>query len=78
MELPTADYTLQINTADGSTGVVAYAAPLATLGLDGAAFVAVASGFLDPTQNSDGPAFGVFVALPTGGAMIPLPTVAAI
>ena len=76
LELPTDDYILQITTADGSTDVVAYAAPLATLGLDGAAFVAVASGFLDPTQNSDGPAFGVFVALPTGGAMIPLPTVA--
>lgn len=76
LELPTDDYILQITTADGSTDVVAYAAPLASLGLDGAAFVAVASGFLDPTQNSDGPAFGVFVALPTGGAMIPLPTVA--
>ena len=76
LELPTDDYILQITTADGSTDVVAYAAPLTSLGLDGAAFVAVASGFLDPTQNSDGPAFGVFVALPTGGAMIPLPTVA--
>ena len=76
LELPTDDYILQITTADGSTDVVAYAAPLATLGLDGAAFVAVASGFLDPTQNSDGPAFGVFVALPTGGALISLPTVA--
>ena len=76
LELPTDDYILQITTADGSTDVVAYAAPLATLALDGAAFVAVASGFLDPTQNSDGPAFGVFVALPTGGAMISLPTVA--
>ena len=76
LELPTDDYILQITTADGSTDVVAYAAPLATLGLDGAAFVAVASGFLDPTQNSDGPAFGVFVALPTGGAMLSLPTVA--
>ena len=76
LELTTDDYILQITTADGSTDVVAYAAPLTSLGLDGAAFVAVASGFLDPTQNSDGPAFGVFVALPTGGAMIPLPTVA--
>ena len=76
LELPTDDYILQITTADGSTDVVAYAAPLATLGLDGAAFVAVASGFLDPTQNSDGPAFGVFVALPSGGALISLPTVA--
>jgi len=74
LELPTADYTLQINTADGSTGVVSYAAPLATLGLDGAAFVAVASGFLDPSQNSDGPAFGVYVALPAGGELVALPS----
>ena len=74
LELPTADYTLQINTADGSTGVVAYGAPLATLGLEGAALVAVASGFLDPSQNSDGPAFGVYVALPTGGELVALPS----
>ena len=74
LELPTADYTLQINTADGSTGVVAYAAPLATLALDGAALVAVASGFLDPSQNSDGPAFGVYVALPAGGDLVALPS----
>ena len=74
LELPTADYTLQINTADGSTGVVAYAAPLATLALDGAALVAVASGFLDPSQNSDGPAFGVYVALPAGGELVALPS----
>ena len=74
MELPTADYTLQINTADGSTGVVAYAAPLATLALDGAALVAVSSGFLDPSQNSDGPAFGIYVALPAGGELVALPS----
>ena len=74
LELPTVDYTLQINTADGSTGVVAYAAPLATLALDGAALVAVASGFLDPSQNSDGPAFGVYVALPAGGELVALPS----
>ena len=74
LELPTADYTLQINTADGSTGVVAYAAPLATLALDGAALVAVASGFLDPSQNSDGPAFGIYVALPAGGELVALPS----
>ena len=74
LELPTADYTLQINTADGSTGVVAYAAPLATLALDGAALVSVASGFLDPSQNSDGPAFGIYVALPAGGELVALPS----
>ena len=74
LELPTADYTIQINTADGSTGVAAYEAPLETLGLDGAALAVIASGFLDPSQNSDGPAFGLFVALPSGGALVELPT----
>ncbi len=74
LELPTADYTIQINTADGSTGVAAYQAPLATLGLDGAALAVIASGFLDPTQNSDGPAFGLFVALPAGGELVELPS----
>ncbi|AJR04802.1 T9SS type A sorting domain-containing protein [Siansivirga zeaxanthinifaciens] len=34
----------------------------------------VASGFLDPTQNSNGPAFGLWVALPAGGALVELPT----
>ena len=38
--------------------MAAYGAPLATLGLQDAALVVVASGFLDPTQNSNGPAFG--------------------
>ncbi len=73
LELPTADYTIQINTADGSTGVAAYEAPLSALGLDGAALAVIASGFLDPSQNSEGAAFGLFVALPTGGDLIPLP-----
>ena len=74
LELPTADYTIQINTADGSTGVAAYSAPLSTLGLEGAALVAVASGFLDPSQNSDGPAFGIYAALPAGGPLVALPS----
>jgi len=74
LELPTADYTIQINTADGSTGVAAYGAPLETLGLDGAALAVIASGFLDPSQNSDGPAFGLFAALPAGGPLVPLPS----
>lgn len=73
LELPTANYTLDVRTADGATTVVSYSAPLATLGLDGAALVAVASGFLDPSVNNNGEAFGIWVALPTGGALVELP-----
>lgn len=75
LELPTADYSLQIRDMSGSTTVAQYAAPLATLGLQGAALAVVASGFLDPGNNNDGPAFGLWVALPSGGNLIPLPNV---
>ena len=73
LELPTADYTLEIRDKTGTVTVASYEAPLAALGLDGAALTVVASGFLDPSQNSDGPAFGLWVALPSGGELIELP-----
>ena len=73
LELPNADYYLQVRTSDGATVVAAYDAPLATLGLDGAAITVVASGFLAPANNSDGPAFGLFVALASGGDLVALP-----
>ena len=73
LELPTADYYLQVRDETGSTNLFAYDAPLATLSLDGAAAVVVASGFVDPSANSDGAAFGLFVALPSGGALVELP-----
>ncbi|MBW6498010.1 MAG: DUF4397 domain-containing protein [Bacteroidales bacterium] len=73
LELGTADYILEVRTADGETTVVAYSAPLSTLGLDGAALTVVASGFLNPANNSNGEAFGLFVALPAGGDLIALP-----
>ena len=74
LELPTDDYILQVRDASGTLGVAAYEAPLAALTLDGAAIVVVASGFLDPTQNSNGEAFGLYVALPAGGPLVPLPS----
>lgn len=76
LALPTADYTLQVRDAANSTIVAAYSAPLSTLGLDGAAITVLASGFLDPSMNSNGPAFGLYVALPAGGPLVPLPSVA--
>ncbi len=73
LELPTADYILDVQDETGMYTVASFGAPLATLNLDDAAVVAVASGFLDPSQNSDGPGFGIFVALPAGGPMVSLP-----
>lgn len=74
LELPTADYVLQVLDDNGTAPVAAYSAPLNTLNLQGAALTVLASGFLDPSQNSGGPAFGLFAALPGGGALVPLPT----
>ncbi len=74
LELPTADYTLNVQDQNNTTTVAAYQAPLSTLGLTDNALVVVASGFLNPAVNSNGPAFGLWVALAAGGALIPLPT----
>lgn len=73
LALPTNDYVLQVRTADNSAIVATYGAPLQTLGLNDAAITVVASGFLDPTANSNGPAFGLWVALPSGGSLVELP-----
>lgn len=77
LELPTADYKVRITTTTGATTVQTYSAPLATLSLNGGAGVVVASGFLNPANNSNGPAFGLYVALPTGGSLLALPVTSA-
>ena len=73
LELQTLDYRVEVRDQTGVVTVASYEAPLATLGLSGAALTVVASGFLNPPNNSNGPAFGLFVALPSGGELIPLP-----
>ncbi len=75
LELPAADYSLQIRDQSGTSTVAEFAAPIATLGLNGAAMTVVASGFLNPAANNNGPAFGLWVALPSGGPMVALPAV---
>ncbi|MBL7889616.1 MAG: DUF4397 domain-containing protein [Bacteroidia bacterium] len=74
LQLPTADYTLNITDQTGATVVASYQAPLQTLGLEDSALVVVASGFLNPANNSNSTnTFGLWVALPEGGNLIPLP-----
>jgi hypothetical protein len=73
LELGTADYILEIRDETGMNTVAAYQAPLETLGLEGAALTVVASGFLNPANNSNGQAFGLWVALAAGGALVELP-----
>lgn len=73
LELPTADYSLQVRNEAGTDVIAQYAAPLSTLGLDGAAISVFASGFLNPAANSDGASFGLWVALASGGDLIELP-----
>ena len=74
LELTTANYELQIRNEQNSAIVAAYSAPLADLNLGGAALTVLASGFLDPSQNSNGPAFGLYVALASGGQLVELPS----
>jgi hypothetical protein len=73
LELPEADYTIQVRDEAGTNVVASFEAPLETLNLADSALVVVASGFLTPANNSNGPAFGLWVALPVGGNLIELP-----
>jgi hypothetical protein len=67
------NYTLHVTNTAGTTTVATYGAPLNTLGTSGLAISVLASGFLNPAVNSTGPAFGLYVALPAGGPLVPLP-----
>lgn len=75
LELPTNDYTLTLTDSMGNSQIALFSAPLQSLSLQGAAIVVVASGFVDPTQNSNGPGFGLYAATATGGALVPLQNV---
>lgn len=67
------DYTLQVQAASSGAAVAAFDAPLSTLGVDGAALTVLASGFLDPSANSNGPAFGLYASTGTAGPLLELP-----
>ncbi len=65
INVPPASYILDVTPGnDNSTIVASFQADLS--GLGGGAAVVFASGFLTPGNNQNGPAFGIFAALPNG------------
>jgi hypothetical protein len=64
ISVPAGNYTLDLTLADGTTLVQSYVADLRTLG--GGSAVVFASGFLSPSANQNGEAFGIFFALADG------------
>ena len=75
LNLATADYVINLFDSTQANLIDTYAAPLNTLTLGGDAITVVASGFVDPTQNSNGSSFGLYVASAAGGALTPLPVI---
>jgi hypothetical protein len=73
IETPTLDEIVNVADESGQTIVAQYSAPLQTLGLSGKSIVVLASGFLNPANNSNGAAFGLYAALSTGGPLVALP-----
>ncbi len=69
---PAQDITLDLYLGDGKSYVTSFTAPLS--GLEGAAAAVFASGFLTPSANQNGAAFGLFAALPNG-TVVALPSV---
>lgn len=70
LELGTMDYTLEVRDETGTVTVASYEALLETLMLEDAAITVLASGFLAPEAGEA--AFGLFVALPSGGDLVAL------
>ncbi|PAP76403.1 DUF4397 domain-containing protein [Rubrivirga marina] len=76
LSVPPAAYTLDVTTADGSTTAATFGADLS--GAAGGAVTVLASGFLSPADDQDGPAFGLLAVFPDGtAALLPVGPVAA-
>jgi len=66
--LSTKTYIMNVTPGDDNSAIVAsYEVDLS--GLGGGAAVVFASGFLNPDNNMNGPAFGLFAALPDGSVV---------
>jgi len=70
LEVPAGVYTLGVAPTGGAP-IAQFTADVTELA--GSAITVLASGFLTPSANQGGPAFGLWVALASGGALIELP-----
>lgn len=71
--VPASQYVLDVNVAGTSTTAASYFVDLAPLAET--PLVVFASGFLDPSKNSNGSAFGLFAVSPAGGMALELPAI---
>jgi hypothetical protein len=69
LSVPPASFILDVRPAGDPTIVAAF--DLDLTGLAGGAAAIVASGFLDPSSNQEGPAFGLIAVLPDGSVVEP-------
>ncbi len=77
ISVPNADYFVNISLPGQDKALFTYSAPLKTLSADGEPVVVFASGYLNPSQNLNGPAFGLFAVLKNGTVIeLPLQTTA--
>ncbi|MBS1771917.1 MAG: T9SS type A sorting domain-containing protein [Bacteroidetes bacterium] len=63
---------VNVTDATGATTYKSYDLPLTTMNLDGKTITLCESGFKTPSSNSNGPAWGLYVAVADGGPMIQL------
>lgn len=71
-EMPSTDFPIRLTNSSGSKKEGTYEAPFSTSDFSGKPAVIVLSGFKNPANNSNGPAFGLWAATNMAGPLIEL------